>query len=174
MRRMYSHQNYFPTNVVIYWHQRCVNTATISIEKVGKRCEYILQNNLSNAICCIHMSANTNPACIHTKHDFSCMHWFCARGYSLKGCVSAFSATSKVPFLELVVRTLPRTLPPSKVHCKTPCENPSYNLPRTLENILRQWPGYSSTILTELFNRHIPQNLKSVTVNRHPQKSLCF
>ena len=76
----------------MYWHQGCVNTATVSIQREGAKvrihiCEganTYFKNNSSNIFSCIGRSANTGPTCIRAKIDspgfFSGMYWFCAGG----------------------------------------------------------------------------------------------
>ena len=81
----------------MYWHQGCVNTATVSIQTEGARvgisrvgihvwegANTYFRNNSSIIFSCICASANTGPTCIHTKinspRSVSCMYWFCAGG----------------------------------------------------------------------------------------------
>ena len=58
---MYSHRNEFPQEFGQY-----------------------VENDSSKIFSCISASANTGPACIHSKinspRNFSCMYWFCAGG----------------------------------------------------------------------------------------------
>ena len=78
----------------MYWHQGCVNTATVSIRRDGAKvqiqnCEganTYFKNNSSKIFSCIGPSANTGPTCIRAKinspGNFSCMYWLCAGGYA--------------------------------------------------------------------------------------------
>ena len=63
----------------MYWHQGCVNTATVSIQREGAKvrihiCEganTYLKNDSSKLFSCIGASANTGPTCIRTTINSS-------------------------------------------------------------------------------------------------------
>ena len=79
----------------MYWHQGCVNTATVSIQTEGARvgihvwegANTYFRNKSSKIFSCICASANTGPTCIRANINFprffSCMYWFCARGNNM-------------------------------------------------------------------------------------------
>ena len=81
----------------MYWHQGCVNAATVSIQREGAKgqihiCEgatTYFKNNSSNIFSCICVSANTGPICmcakINSSRFFSCMYWFLCRGVMREG-----------------------------------------------------------------------------------------